>query len=95
MAGRRELAQKIGQSKVMKIQDAYNVIPVFVDAIKELLKEEGEVRLTDFCTFKIEVRDSHEARNPATGETFIVPDRCHPKCSFHTHYKETVKQYEV
>lgn len=95
MAGRREIAQKIGQSKVMRVQDAYNIVPVFVDAIKELLKEDGEVRLTDFCTFKIEVRESYESRNPSTGEKIIVPDRAHPKCSFHTHYKETVKQYEI
>lgn len=95
MAGRKEIAQKIGQSKVMRVQDAYNVVPVFVDAIKELLKEDGVVRLTDFCTFSIEVRESHEARNPATGEKFVVPDRAYPKCSFHTHYKATVKEYEV
>lgn len=95
MAGRREIAQKIGQSKVMRVQDAYNVVPVFIDAIKELLKEEGEVRLNDFCTLKLEVREAHEARNPATGEKIAVPERAYPKCSFHTHYKEIVKTYDV
>ena len=38
--------------------------------------EEGRIELRNFGVFEVKKRKARQARNPRTGETVMVPERC-------------------
>ncbi len=84
-----------GPNKVMKMQEAEKLVPYVLDAIKEVLLEEGVVTIRGLASLKLEVKPEHDARDPRTGEKIHVPARLHPKCSFSKQLKDELKEYEV
>ena len=53
-------------------KDCARVVDAFLDAVKHALKEQHNIELRDFGTFKFRKRKTRMARNPRTGEPVEV-----------------------
>ncbi|MFC1597239.1 HU family DNA-binding protein [Planctomycetota bacterium] len=73
---RREIAQSIGQDLGLTQVQAKQVVQKVFDAILETLVEEERVELRNFGIFQVKRRRPRKARNPKTGETVFVPEKC-------------------
>lgn len=83
MANKAELIGKVSEilgealgEKISKSGQGLNgtvVVDSVVEALQELLLNTGEVKVTDFGTFKVKERAARKARNPQTGEEMDVP----------------------
>jgi integration host factor subunit beta len=56
-------------------KDCARVVDSFLDAIKDALKEQKNIEVRGFGTFKIRNRKTRMARNPRTGEPVEVSAR--------------------
>ena len=56
-------------------KDCARVVDAFLDAIKSALKEQHNIEVRGFGTFKIRRRKTRMARNPRTGEPVEVAAR--------------------
>ncbi|MGA0920824.1 MAG: HU family DNA-binding protein, partial [Gemmatimonadaceae bacterium] len=56
-------------------KDCARVVDAFLDAIKDALKEQRNIEVRGFGTFKIRNRKTRMARNPRTGEPVEVSAR--------------------
>jgi integration host factor subunit beta len=56
-------------------KDCARVVDAFLDAIKDALKEQQNIEIRGFGTFKIRRRKTRMARNPRTGEPVEVAAR--------------------
>ena len=57
-------------------------LDLMLDTFYELLREGETVRFTGIMTTKIKTTPERPARNPKTGEKFIVPERKRIKVTF-------------
>lgn len=64
-----KIAEKSGLTKVAS-EKALNA---FLEAVKDMLLEEGKLNLTGFGTFAVESRMARKGRNPRTGDTITIP----------------------
>lgn len=85
MAGLGEVAKVSG----IKYEDAKKII----DGIKELIQKGEKVTIQDFGTFKLDVQDEKESRNPSNPEeTFTVPAKMIPKFKFSQTFKNQLAE---
>jgi integration host factor subunit beta len=56
-------------------KDCARVVDAFLDAIKQALKEQHNIEVRGFGTFKIRRRKTRMARNPRTGDPVEVAAR--------------------
>ncbi len=56
-------------------KDCARVVDIFLDAIKDALKEQKNIEVRGFGTFKIRRRKPRMARNPRTGDPVEVAAR--------------------
>ena len=56
-------------------KDCARVVDAFLDAIKDALKEQENIEVRGFGTFKIRKRKTRMARNPRTGDPVEVAAR--------------------
>lgn len=56
-------------------KDCARVVDAFLDAIKDALKDQQNIEVRGFGTFKIRQRKTRMARNPRTGEPVEVSAR--------------------
>lgn len=59
-------------------KDCARVVDAFLDAVKHALKDQHNIEVRGFGTFKIRRRKTRMARNPRTGEPVEVPARAVP-----------------
>ena len=60
---------------VISKKDCARVVDAFLDAIKDAMKEQKNIEVRGFGTFKIRQRKTRMARNPRTGEPVEVSAR--------------------
>lgn len=56
-------------------KDCARVVDAFLDAVKQALKDQQNIEVRGFGTFKIRKRKTRMARNPRTGEPVEVAAR--------------------
>ena len=59
-------------------KDCARVVDAFLDAVKDALKQQHNIEVRGFGTFKIRRRKTRMARNPRTGDPVKVPMRMVP-----------------
>lgn len=64
-----ELADKIGITQ----KDSIQAVEVFLQCVKESLKDGENVTLVGFGTFYLKERNARNGRNPRTGEAVRIP----------------------
>ena len=63
------IAETLGVSKKL----AAELVNTFTDVIMAGLKQDGEVRIQGFGTFKVSKRKARDGRNPQTGAPIKIP----------------------
>jgi nucleoid DNA-binding protein len=56
-------------------KDALMVVEATLEGVRNGLRDDGEVSLVGFGSFKVKDKPAHTARNPKTGETVDVPEK--------------------
>lgn len=67
----QEVADKTGMSR----NEAVAAVEVFLDSVKDALKQGRKVSLVGFGTFYIKEKKSRNGRNPRTGEKIHIPSK--------------------
>ena len=65
------MAKKTGQSKAA----SERMLNAAIEAIKEGVARDGNLVLTNFCSFTVISKAERKGRNPRTGETMVIPAR--------------------
>ena len=66
-----KLASKIGISNRQSVE----AVEVFLECVKNALKEGDRVSLVGFGTFYIKERGARNGRNPRTGDSISIPKK--------------------
>ena len=92
----RKISEKLakGEDRVMLMRDAERLVPYVLDAIKDVLLEEGEVNIRGLCSLRLVLKEEHPGRNPLTGEAVTVPTRLHAKCKFSEGFKKELREID-
>ena len=76
---RSELIQKLAESNPHLYQrDVERIVNTFFDEIIEALSRGERVELRGFGAFSVKQRDARVGRNPRTGDTVEVEEKCVP-----------------
>lgn len=80
------VSEKLGTTK----KDAGAALDAIVEAIIEAIAEGQEVSISGFGKFGVSERAEREGRNPATGESIVIPASKSPKFKAATAFKTAV-----
>ncbi len=67
----RRIADDLGRTAI----ETTPIVQKTLDAIVNVLAEEGRIELRNFGVFTVKKRKSRQARNPRTGEKVMVDER--------------------
>ena len=76
-------------------KDCARVVDSFLDAIKSALKDQHNIEVRGFGTFKVRRRKTRMARNPRTGDPVKVPMRAVPVFKPSKHLRNKVAKMEA
>lgn len=76
---RSELIQKLADENPHLYQrDVERIVNTFFEEITEAMARGERVELRGFGAFSVKHRDARQGRNPRTGETIAVEEKCAP-----------------
>lgn len=67
-----ELVTQIASKANLTKAAAERSLNAMLDAIQDILADEGKLTLTGFGTFAVETRKERKGRNPRTGDEIII-----------------------
>ena len=70
---RSQLVSVVAEKTGLKKKEAEAAVAAVLDSIEEALVKEDKVQLFGFGTFSAEAREARQGRNPATGESIMIP----------------------
>lgn len=73
---KREIVQAIAEEFGITQLQAKQIVQRTFDSIVDTLTTDGRVELRNFGIFEVKRRKPHKARNPYTGGTVMVPEKC-------------------
>ena len=73
-----ELVKSVSQITSKTKSETDKMIDAFIEVIKANMVNGNSVKIAGFGTFGVSVRKARTARNPKTGTTLEVPERCVP-----------------
>ena len=68
-----EVANSVSQKTGMSRKDSIEAVEVFLDCLKDALKNGEKVSLVGFGTFYVKHKNARNGRNPRTGEKISIP----------------------
>jgi len=72
---KREIVRRIAHELSRTEQETGLIVQKTLDAITDILAEEGRVELRNFGVFEVKKLKPRQARNPRTGEKVMVGER--------------------
>lgn len=69
------VAAKVAEKTGMSRKDTMDAIEIFLESIKEALKERRKVSLVGFGTFYVKEKNARNGRNPRTGDKISIPPK--------------------
>ena len=72
---KKDIARRIADELDRPLLETMQIVQKTLDAIINVLIEEGRVELRNFGVFEVKKRKSRQARNPRTGEKVVVGER--------------------
>jgi nucleoid DNA-binding protein len=72
---KNEIVQNIADSLGLSHRQTKNVVQKTLDAVIEMLVENGRVELRNFGIFEAKKRPARKAHNPKTGKKMDVPEK--------------------
>ena len=76
---KQDLIDAVAEKCELSKDKAKEAVDAVLIQIAKSMKEEKDVRIPDFGTFKVTKRKAREGRNPATGQTIQIPASNVPK----------------
>ena len=76
---KNDLVAAVADNAGLTKADASKAVDGVFDAITDVLKQGGEVRIVGFGTFAVAARKATTGRNPRTGETINIAASKQPK----------------
>ena len=73
-----ELIRVLSERTQISLDEASLTVHALIDGWKDTLIKGGRVEIRGFGSFKIKKYEGYVGRNPKTGETVTVPDKCLP-----------------
>ncbi len=73
-----ELIRVLSERTQISLEEASLTVHALIDGMKDTLIKGGRVEIRGFGSFKIKKYEGYVGRNPKTGETVAVPDKCLP-----------------
>lgn len=70
---KNEFVSRVAESSGLKKHDVTCVLDTATNTLTEIMRTGDSVNLSGFGIFTSKVRDAHQGRNPATGETVTIP----------------------
>ncbi|HHX79596.1 MAG TPA: HU family DNA-binding protein [Acholeplasmataceae bacterium] len=70
---KKEFAEALALKADLTVAQANKALDAFVDVVTEALQAGDSVQLVGFMTLKVSERAERPGRNPATGESIIIP----------------------
>jgi len=70
-----EVANKVADKTGLSRKETVEALEIFLDCIKDALKEDSKVSLVGFGTFYVKGKNARNGRNPRTGEKIRIPDK--------------------
>jgi DNA-binding protein HU-beta len=70
-----EIINKVSQETGMSRKDSIVALEIFLESIKDALREGEKVSLVGFGTFFIKNKNARNGRNPRTGEKIRIPPK--------------------
>lgn len=86
---KEETPSNVDRNVVREVYEA--ICKVTVDQ----LKQQNGVQIHGLGTFVPSIKESHEARNPSTGEMVVVPDRLNVKFKINANFKVALKNIDL
>ena len=68
-----ELTKSVATRTGVTQKDAAVYVDAVIESIKDGMIEDGKVQIVGFGTFEVKERAEREGRNPATGESMVIP----------------------
>jgi len=72
---KKDIVRRIGDELGRPQLETMQIVQKTLDAIVNVLAEEGRVELRNFGVFEVKKRKPRQARNPRTGEKVVVGER--------------------
>jgi DNA-binding protein HU-beta len=69
------VAAKVAEKTGMSRKDTTEAIEIFLESIKQALKQDRKVSLVGFGTFFMKQKNARNGRNPRTGERIYIPPK--------------------
>jgi integration host factor subunit beta len=88
---RAQIAAKISEATGLSKKETEIVVEGFISCIIECLKENGNIEIRGFGTFKNNVKEPRTARNPRTGESISLGKRFIPMFKVSKEFKKQCK----
>ena len=73
---KKDLTRTISEEVDLTQHQVKHIVQETFNSIVSTLAEEGRVELRNFGVFEVQWRKARKGRNPRTGETVMVPERC-------------------
>ena len=86
-----QLIDAVAKESNLKKKDAEAAVNALFGAIENALCEGEKVQIVGFGTFEVKTREAHQGRNPATGESIMIPASKHPSFSAGKALKDALK----
>jgi integration host factor subunit alpha len=70
-----DIADKVHEKLSCSKADAFNLVELTLELIKEAIAKEGHVMISGFGNFTIRQKSARKGRNPQTGEQITITPR--------------------
>ena len=87
---RRDLAQAINQKLGFSRSSAGELIDEVFTCLKQTLLNQEKIKLVQFGTFNVRQKSARVGRNPRTGETMEISERCMVTFKASKHLRERI-----
>ena len=86
-----ELVRKVAERTGLKTIEAQVAVDTIFEMIQEALSHDEKVQIVDFGSFEVRDRTERMGRNPATGETIVIPSVSVPTFKPGKGFKDAVR----
>ncbi|HRE40842.1 MAG TPA: HU family DNA-binding protein [Ignavibacteria bacterium] len=89
---RAQIAAKISEATGLSKKETEIVVEGFITCVIDSLKNNETIEIRGFGTFKNNIKDPREARNPKTGEKVMLKKRYIPHFKVSKEFKKVVQE---
>jgi len=70
-----DLAEKVYEKLSCTKDEAFDLVELTLETLKEAIAKEGHVKITGFGNFTVKRKNARKGRNPQTGEEITITPR--------------------